>query len=129
MRLGVIWTKIQIFTGETMHRAARRSLQFRVLFLGVLTSTLLAQSGSGVFYDFNTEAPGKTHKVTVTDLPAPRASKSAVNPPEMSPRPADAIPKTLPGFKVNMYATGLDEPRALRAAPNGDVFVAESDKG
>ena len=112
-----------------MHRAARWSIQFRVLFLGILTSTLLAQNGSGVFYDFNAEAPGKIHKVSVADLPAPRATKSAVNPPEMSPRPVDAIPKTLPGFKVNMYATGLDEPRELRAAPNGDVFVAESDKG
>ncbi|PYV80622.1 MAG: hypothetical protein DMG93_18435 [Acidobacteria bacterium] len=129
MRLRDIWAKIQSFTGETMHRAARWSIQFRVLFLGILTSTLLAQNGSGVFYDFNAEAPGKIHKVSVADLPAPRATKSAVNPPEMSPRPVDAIPKTLPGFKVNMYATGLDEPRELRAAPNGDVFVAESDKG
>jgi glucose/arabinose dehydrogenase len=129
MRRFVIWTKIQIFTGEDMHRAAHRSIQFRVLFLSILSSTLLAQNGGGVFYDFSAEAPGKIHKVTVADLPAPRATKSAVNPPEMSPRPADVMPKTLPGFKVNIYATGLDEPRELRAAPNGDIFAAETDKG
>ena len=30
---------------------------------------------------------------------------------------------------MNIYATGLDEPRELRAAPNGDIFLAETSKG
>jgi glucose/arabinose dehydrogenase len=45
------------------------------------------------------------------------------------PRPANAWPQTLPGFKVEQYATDLDNPRELRTAPNGDLFVAESDPG
>ena len=28
-----------------------------------------------------------------------------------------------------MYATGLDNPRLLRVAPNGDLFLAESGTG
>jgi len=35
----------------------------------------------------------------------------------------------LPGFKVELYATGLDNPRLIRTAPNGDVFVAETRAG
>ena len=99
---------------------------FAILFL---LSALLAQNGGSVFYDFHDEAPGKMHKLTVADLPPPNATKSAVNPPIPSTRPADAIPQALPGFKVNLYASGFDEPRELRAAPNGDVFLAESNIG
>jgi hypothetical protein len=39
---------------------------------------------------------------------------------------ADSAPK---GFKVELYATGLDNPRLLRTAPNGDLFLAESETG
>ena len=39
--------------------------------------------------------------------------------------------KCLPdsGFKVELYASGLNEPRLIRSAPNGDFFVAESRPG
>jgi len=33
------------------------------------------------------------------------------------------------GFKVELYATGLDNPRLIRTAPNGDLFLAESETG
>jgi glucose/arabinose dehydrogenase len=33
------------------------------------------------------------------------------------------------GFAVQLYATGLRNPRLIRAAPNGDVFLAESATG
>ena len=100
----------------------------RILVPGFLLATVLAQNGS-VYYDFRSEMVGRTHKITLSDLPQPHATKSAVNPPEMSPRPADAIPKAPQGFTVNMYVSGLDEPREMRVAPNGDVFLAESSKG
>jgi glucose/arabinose dehydrogenase len=35
----------------------------------------------------------------------------------------------LPEFRVNVFAEKLDEPRQMRRAPNGDVFLAESSKG
>ena len=81
------------------------------------------------FTDIRYEAPGVVHKVTVADLPAPYATPSAGNAPTVVPRPADAWPKAPPGFKVGLYADGLRTPRVIRVAPNGDIFVAESDGG
>jgi glucose/arabinose dehydrogenase len=47
----------------------------------------------------------------------------------MVARPNDAWPKAPAGFKVEQYAAGLDNPRLLRTAPNGDIFLAEMDPG
>jgi len=44
-------------------------------------------------------------------------------------RPADAWPQAPAGFKVDLFAGGLDNPRLIRTAPNGDLFIAESDPG
>ena len=44
-------------------------------------------------------------------------------------RPTNAWPQAPAGFKVELFATGLDEPRKIITAPNGDVFLAESHKG
>ncbi len=81
------------------------------------------------FADYKSEAPGVFHKITVADLPAPYATESADNGPSLIPRPANAWPKALPGFQVDLYASGLDNPRLIRTAPNGDFFVAESGPG
>jgi glucose/arabinose dehydrogenase len=39
------------------------------------------------------------------------------------------LPKAPPGFHVGLFASGLDMPRVVRVAPNGDVFLAESGAG
>jgi glucose/arabinose dehydrogenase len=39
------------------------------------------------------------------------------------------VPKAPPGFTVDLFASGLSTPRVIRAAPNGDMFVAESGAG
>jgi glucose/arabinose dehydrogenase/cytochrome c553 len=81
------------------------------------------------FTDYRFEKPGTNRKITPTDLPQPYATKSANNGPRVVARPADAWPKAPAGFKVEQYATGLDGPRLIITAPNGDFFVAESDPG
>lgn len=87
-------------------------------------------TGQKAFTDYKQEAPGVFRKITVADLPKPYATKSAGNGPTVVPQPAGAWPKTLPGFKVERYVdSGLDTPREIRTAPNGDFFVAESGKG
>ena len=108
-----------------------RSVIGFLLFCFVIASAcgLFAQQKSSPFYDYRAESPGTTHKITVSDLPSPDNAKSGVASPDPVPRPADAFPKTLPGFKVNLFASGFDVPRELRTAPNGDVFLAESDLG
>jgi len=81
------------------------------------------------FTDFRYESPGTVRKITVNDLPQPYQTRSSDNSPDLVPRPANAWPKVPEGFKVAEYATGLNNPRLMRTAPNGDVFLAESHAG
>jgi len=92
-------------------------------------STIKAPPPTPPFTDFRYEKPGTTRKITVKDLPQPYATSSAENGPEVVARPENAWPIAPPGFKVELYATGLDNPRTLRTAPNGDIFLTESDAG
>jgi glucose/arabinose dehydrogenase/cytochrome c5 len=81
------------------------------------------------FTDFRYEKPGTVRKITVADLPKPYATHSANNGAEVATRPENAFPIAPEGFKVGLYASGLDNPRLLRTAPNGDIFLAESEPG
>ena len=85
--------------------------------------------GASAFTSYQNEKPGTMRKITVDDLPQPFASRSVDNGPELVARPAGAWPQALPGFKVEQYAAELQNPREIRTAPNGDLFVAESDPG
>src|SRR3954452_3781340 len=78
------------------------------------------------FSDYRTEKPGAQHHITPADLPAPFATDAASNAPKVVPRPSGAMPQTLPGYTVSLYSDELDAPRLIRAAPNGDLFVAET---
>jgi glucose/arabinose dehydrogenase len=86
-------------------------------------------TGKAAFVDFSQQKPGSFRKLTVADLPQPFANSSAINPPSLVPRPQGAMPRALPGFKVELYASKLDNPRLIRTAPNGDLFLAESETG
>ncbi len=86
-------------------------------------------TGQAAFIDGRSMKPGTFRKVTADALPPPFATSSAGNPPRLVPRPADAWPQAPAGFKVELYATNLDEPREIRTAPNGDLFVAETHLG
>ena len=95
----------------------------------VTTSTLKAPPPTPPFTDFRYEKPGTTRKITVADLPAPYASRSADKGGEEVSRPANVWPVAPDGFKVELFASGLDGPRWMRTAPNGDIFMAESEAG
>ena len=81
------------------------------------------------YTDFRVEQPGKARKISAQDLPAPYATNSANNGPQLVARPDDVWPKGPEGFTVQLYAKGLDNPRLIRTAPNGDFFLAESSSG
>ena len=86
-------------------------------------------TGTAAFTNYESEKPGTFRKITVADLPAPYATRSVANMARIVQRPANGWPQTLPGFKVQMYASGFDNAREIRVAPNGDVFLAESEPG
>jgi glucose/arabinose dehydrogenase len=86
-------------------------------------------AGKEAFGDYTRDAPGVWHKVTVADMPAPFASESTRNPSKIGPRPEGGLPQVLPGFTVSAFAEGLKQPRQMKVAPNGDIFVSESGGG
>ena len=47
-------------------------------------------AGTSPFTDYTSERPGKRIKIAPADLPPPRATKSADNPPRVVKRPKDA---------------------------------------
>src|SRR5262245_19174855 len=96
--------------------------------VGVIAGAL-TQAADDPFTDYRSEAPGTLHRIMVDALPAPFASPSASNGPAIVPRPAGALPLAPPGFAVDLFLGGLEGPRVMRTAPNGDVFVAESGAG
>lgn len=81
------------------------------------------------FTDYRGEQPGRIHRIAVSDLPQPNATRSSFNMAELEARPAEAWPRAPEGFEVQLYASGLANPRLIRTAPNGDLFVAESAPG
>jgi glucose/arabinose dehydrogenase len=82
--------------------------------------------GMAAYGDWHSDAPGVVRHITPDALPPPYATGSAGRPPSVVARPAGAMLHVPAGFQVEQIAAGLDEPRTLRVAPNGDVFVAES---
>ena len=107
-------------------------------------------TGQAVFSDWNQQQPGLRRKITVADLPQPKPDEAVNNGPHLVARPADAWPIAPPGFKVTLYAGGdftpvaasssqnnqapsvpaapstFREPRLMRTAPNGDIFLSDS---
>lgn len=86
------------------------------------------RTGPAAFGDYKTDAPGVVRKITVADLPAPDQKAATYGPSTPAPLPAGFTPRTLPGFTVQPFAK-LEKPRLIRVAPNGDIFVAESEAG
>ncbi len=86
---------------------------------GVLT-------GQDALGDWTTDAPGVRRRITIDDLAKPFATPSANNFPRPARRPSEAMPRAPKGFQVSEFAAGLQNPRKIVTAPNGDIFIAES---
>jgi glucose/arabinose dehydrogenase len=97
------------------------------------TRTAMAQSGPieghDAFGDWRADRPGTVRHITPADLPKPGATASASNASQVVPRPSSAVPKVPDGFRIELFTEGLNGPRVLRVAPNGDLFVAETEAG
>lgn len=89
----------------------------------VLGKLLTGEEAKG---DWTTDAPGVRRKLTSADLPAPYSTNSVDNGPKVVAPPEGALPKVPAGFTVERWANDLRNPRVLVTAPNGDIFVAES---
>lgn len=72
----------------------------------------------------------KEHKVVEESdvLPAPYATKSAAKRSKVVAWKDNAMPIAPEGFVVSRFAEGLQHPRWIYVAKNGDVFVSQGDK-
>lgn len=60
------------------------------------------------------------------ELPPPYQTRSTMAFCTVIGWPQGRTPVAPAGFKVNLYADGLDNPRNIYVAPNGDVFISEA---
>ena len=85
------------------------------------------KTGAAAMGDWRGDRPGIIRHITPADMPKPNATPGASAMARVVARPADAKLSAPAGFRVEDVATGLSGPRTLRFAPNGDLFVAETD--
>jgi glucose/arabinose dehydrogenase len=82
--------------------------------------------GTAAYGDWRSDAPGVKRLIRPADMPQPYASGSARNGARIVPQPRGPVPRVPTGFAVTALASGFEQPRQLRVAPNGDLFIAES---
>lgn len=75
------------------------------------------------------EPVGHHFLVLPRDLPAPFATPSRANSGTLHAIPDPPRLSLPPGFRVNLFARGLDNARWLAVAPDGTVFLAETGPG
>jgi len=77
----------------------------------------------------NAQVSLQHHEIRADQLPAPFATRSATNTPRVVSQPAGARLQVPPGFVISVFAEGLDDPRHMIEAANGDVLVSEPGAG
>jgi glucose/arabinose dehydrogenase len=95
----------------------------------LLVPLALSPSQLGAQSRWQNDAPGRAHRIDVAGLPAPFATPSARDFPSIVTKPGDVSLQLPPGFKVDVFTRDIDGPRVMRVAPNGDIFVAETQQG
>jgi glucose/arabinose dehydrogenase len=86
-------------------------------------------TGKAAFTDWHADRPGLRRHIRPTDLPPANLAASGTSFVRVVARTGDEKPVVPPGFQVSLFASGLEHPRQMRVAPNGDVFIAESGSG
>ena len=72
------------------------------------------------------DVPGQRFSFSADKLAAPYATPGVDNHSDVIARPANALPEVPKGFTIEAYVTGLQNPRFMALAPDGDVFVTEA---
>lgn len=108
-----------------------RTMAAIIMLTGAGAVRAAAEDGSGTLLkgkaalgSWQQDKPGLRRLIKPQDLPP--VGKSTPNFSEVVPLPRGAKPRVPPGFLVELVASGYAGPRAIRAAPNGDLFVADS---
>jgi glucose/arabinose dehydrogenase len=108
-----------------------RSLTFSLLISAAGISAAFAieaniRVGQDAFGSWRDDAPGVIRKITPEDLPPAAPNLDAANAAQPVPRPDGTMPKLPAGYSAELLVKDIENPRVLRVAPNGDLFVADS---
>jgi glucose/arabinose dehydrogenase len=93
------------------------------------------RTGAAALEGWKGDASGVRRLIGPADLPAPppataaEAEKSVARLAKVLKPPQGAAPKVPDAFAVQTFAGGFKQPRTLRVAPNGDIFLSESGAG
>src|SRR3546814_182368 len=93
------------------------------------------RTGADAFGTWEGDAPGVSRHIRPADLPPPTHDENDPEAPDFQrmaqvvDAPQGTMPNVPEGFAVQVFASGLNKPRVIRIAPNGDIFVAESGSG
>src|SRR4029079_14891408 len=124
------------FSGEVPMRVSTIVLSLPLVI--VLLAPARAQqvlTGDAAFGTWEADAPGVRRHIMPSDLPAPSNAENDPEAPDFEnmanvvPAPEGRMPDVPKGFAVQVFASGLNRPRVIRTAPDGDIFVAESGAG
>lgn len=111
-----------------MHRIIRVAASFTLLVIavdfGVAAEPGSLLKGKEAMGGWNLDKPGVRRLLTPQDVPPIETENQALS--QVVPNPGGAVPQVPAGFAVEMVASGLNVPRVIRTAPNGDLFFAES---
>lgn len=77
-------------------------------------------------HDWRRQHPGAKYALSADHLPPPYNTTAPSNGPRVVAQPAGAMLAVPAGFKVELFAKGLNGGRIIRVAPNGDIFIAET---
>jgi len=106
----------------------------RMLMIGVALAASAAaasglaqvRTGEAAMGDWQSDGPGVVRRLTAADTLKP--STATAMPAAVVAKPADAHLSTVPGFAVAPFAK-VDGARQIRIAPNGDIFVSQTQPG
>ncbi len=106
-----------------------RGIAGMALALVLLGGVAIAQTREGrdAYGSWQADKPGTVRLIRPQDLPPPGPASARVS--RVVARPDGAVPQVPAGFQIALFADGLSDPRIIRTAPNGDIFVAETRAG
>jgi len=77
--------------------------------------------------NMNKETVSQHFQFVASAIPAPYATPASAQRSTKAEAPSEAKLTLPPGFRANLFATGLDNARWLQIAPNGDILLAEAE--
>src|SRR5258708_14971589 len=117
-------------SGKTMNRRMPFMIAFLIpLITGLMALSCRAEATAPPTVAVAHDPLLQHYDIRPDRLAAPFATRSAGNPPIMGARPANAALHLPPGFRIELWATKLGDPRTMIVAPNGDIFVSEPGAG